>query len=159
IAVLVILVPGGAGWHALPSALLVLASLPIGRGILRLAVGEADSDRPLGWVVSFCLGLGAISLLWLALGSLRLLTPLVLTLGVLGSLAIAWRDVSHLARGARTVAGLLAWPIPLRQNAAALAAATLLAALILMNLMAALAPDLGSDAVGEHLAMPARFAR
>jgi hypothetical protein len=159
VGVLLILVPGGAGWHLLPSALLVLASLPIGRRFLRLAVGWHESDRPLGWVVSFCLGLGMISLLWLVLGSLRLLTPIALMLAILGSLAVAWRDVWHLARGARAVAGLLAAPIPLRQNAAALAAATLLAALILMNLMAALAPDLGSDAVREHLAIAARFAR
>ncbi len=154
-----LLVPGGRAGHLLPTLLLLLAALLVGRWIVRLAVGPKEANLPLAWIIGFCLGLGTIALVWLALGSLRLFTPLALALAVGALLLPAWRDVQRVPRACRAVGAWVAAPVALRANAVGIGASLLFVGLAITNLMATLAPDLMSDSVNQHLAVAATYAR
>lgn len=159
LGVAAILVLSG-GWRTLiPSVTLVLVALPIGRAILRRAVGGDASDGPLGWIVSLGLGLGSVSLLWLAVGSVGLLSPLALAGSVGAPFVLARREVRDLARRVGGVPRALGRPVLLRERADALGAGALLSGIGMVSLIAALAPDLAYDSVNHHLAIAARFAR
>jgi hypothetical protein len=158
-ALLTILSLGKNLGNVVPAILLLLVSFAFGRAILRLIMkGEASGDS-LEWIISVCIGSGVISLLGLGLGSTRLFNRAWLGLAFLFIIALSWRQVLELARGAITGLKKLGAPVDFRHEIAFTGIGALLSLVLLMSAMAALAPDLGFDSTTFHLAMANTFAR
>jgi 4-amino-4-deoxy-L-arabinose transferase-like glycosyltransferase len=157
-ALLILLLSGG--WAlALAPLSLSLVAWALGRQTLCWLIGENDANDRLEWIVSLCLGSGVMALLWLGLGSLDRLRPAALAASLLLATAISWRQLWSLARRLAQAPIWLATKVSLLNDATMISLGGLLTMLAVVNLIAALAPDIGFDSTRFHLAMADLFVR
>lgn len=158
IALLILFLNGG--WAiALAPLSLSLVAWALGRQMLRWLIGENDSNDRLEWIVSVCLGSGVIALLWLGLGALDWLRPAALAASLLLAAAVSWRQLRSLGRRLTQAPVWLTTKISLLHDASMVSVGGLLTLVAVVNLVAALAPDVGFDSTMFHLAMAELFAR
>lgn len=158
IALLILFLSGGWALALAPLSLLLVA-WALGCRMLRWLIGESDSNGRLEWIVSVCLGSGVIALLWLGLGALDWLRPAALAASLLLAAAVSWRQLWSLGRRLTEAPVWLTTKVSILNDAAMIGVGGLLTLVALLNLIAALAPDLGFDSTMFHLAMAELFAR
>jgi hypothetical protein len=138
------------------AALITLSWYGLGDLLIRLArtrrVGESDSDerssRAFEWARACALGAGAWSLLWFALGSLKLYRRPLAVIALLAGLVLFGLSYKR-RRGTQAAAESTGWP------------SRVALCLIILNgalaLFAALAPPTAKDTLLYHLSLPKIF--